>query len=61
MFSGENKAYLSNESDDFEKFITEELPEFITNTFPISKRKEDTYIAGLSMGVWCFIQWTAAA
>lgn len=50
MFSGENKAYLSNESDDFEKFIAEELPEFITNTFPISKQKEDTYIAGLSMG-----------
>lgn len=50
MFSGENKAYLSNENDDFEKFIEDELPEFITNTFPISKRKEDTYLAGLSMG-----------
>ena len=50
MISGENKRYLSNAEDDFETFIQKELQEFITNTFPISKRKEDTYIAGLSMG-----------
>lgn len=50
MFSGENKSYVTNPYDDFEAFIQDELPEFITNTFPISTRVEDTYIAGLSMG-----------
>lgn len=36
--------------DDFERFIQQELPEFITSYFPISDRREDTYIAGLSQG-----------
>lgn len=48
--SGENKAYIRTEDDDFFKFISEELPDFICGMFPISDRPEDTYIAGLSMG-----------
>lgn len=61
-FSAENNWYI-NLNDvveksrighmqfaDYYKFLNIELPDFITNTFPISKRKEDTYIAGLSMG-----------
>lgn len=48
--SGENKFYLNNENDKFYDFIENELPSFITNIFPISTKKEDTYIAGLSMG-----------
>lgn len=36
--------------EDYESFIQEELPEFITSYFPISPRREDTYIAGLSQG-----------
>ena len=48
--SGENKAYIRTEGDDFFKFISEELPDFICGMFPISDRPEDTYIAGLSMG-----------
>ena len=31
-------------------FMTKELPEYITRIFPASKRREDTCIAGLSMG-----------
>lgn len=31
-------------------FLTEELPTFLASTFHISTRREDTYIAGLSMG-----------
>ncbi len=51
MLSAENKFYLDHGGDDnYFEFIEEELPEFITNMFPISTRKEDTYIAGLSMG-----------
>ena len=49
--SGENKGYRTAEGgDDFFKFISEELPDFVTGMFPVSKRPEDTYIAGLSMG-----------
>lgn len=48
--SGENKAYIRTEEDDFFKFISEELPDFICGMFPVSTRPEDTYIAGLSMG-----------
>lgn len=50
MISGENKRYIDYKDDLFATFIEKELPEFITQTFPISTRKEDTYIAGLSMG-----------
>lgn len=31
-------------------YISEELPEFCENTFPISGKREDRFIAGLSMG-----------
>ena len=48
--SGENKAYSKVGNDDFFTFIGKELPDFIGSMFPISKKKEDTYIAGLSMG-----------
>ena len=50
MISAENKNYINYGNDLFEDFLTKELPEFIVNNFPISSRKEDTYIAGLSMG-----------
>ncbi|MBE5808074.1 MAG: hypothetical protein E7317_07015 [Clostridiales bacterium] len=50
-FNGENKAYNDLPGDDrYEAFLNEELPELITADFPISARREDTYIAGLSMG-----------
>ena len=48
--SAENKSYSKVGGDDFFTFVSEELPEFVTNMFPISARPEDTYIAGLSMG-----------
>lgn len=51
MISGENKFYHTVPGgDDYYRFIEEELPEFITNMFPISPLPEHTYIAGLSMG-----------
>ena len=51
MLSAENKAYQDHGGDDnYYDFIENELQEYITNVFPISTRKEDTYIAGLSMG-----------
>ena len=50
MPSGENKFYVDWPSNKFFAFISEELPDFVTGLFPVSKRPEDTYIAGLSMG-----------
>ena len=51
MLSAENKFYADHGGDDnYLTFISEELPSFIQNTFPVSRRPEDTYIAGLSMG-----------
>lgn len=34
----------------FYTYMTEELPKFIQGLFPVSKKREDTFIAGLSMG-----------
>ena len=49
--SGENGFYITNEGgDDYFRFISEELPDFVTGIFPASTRVEDTYLAGLSMG-----------
>ena len=31
-------------------FMTEELPAYITRIFPVSRKREDTWIAGFSMG-----------
>lgn len=34
----------------YRSFMLEELPAFIRHTFPVSHRREDTFIAGISMG-----------
>ena len=50
-FNSGNKAYNNlPDGDNYYDFLHDELPDFVTNTFPISDRREDTYIAGLSMG-----------
>lgn len=49
--SGENKFYANHPGDDrFYDFLAQELPDFVCGLFPISTRREDTFIAGLSMG-----------
>lgn len=35
---------------DYLTYLTEELPQFVTKVFPISRKREDTFVAGLSMG-----------
>lgn len=51
MISGENKSYInSSDGDRYFDFIEDELPDFICGMFPVSSKREDTYIAGLSMG-----------
>lgn len=59
--SGENNFYVNLQefsntvSDrifppDYYSFLEKELPDFVKTYFPVSSRREDTYIAGLSMG-----------
>ncbi len=55
MISGENKMYVNHAENSFAgdlfyDFIEKELPDFICGMFPVSRRMEDTYLAGLSMG-----------
>lgn len=51
MPSGQNGFYSNALSGlNYFDYITEELPRFIEYTFPVSKRPEDRYIAGPSMG-----------
>lgn len=51
MLSAENKFYVNHSGGDlFFDFIEQELPDFVCGMFPVSSRKEDTYLAGLSMG-----------
>lgn len=50
MMAGENKGYLNRGHERFYDFVAEELPSFCERMFPVSTRKEDRFIAGLSMG-----------
>lgn len=52
MPSGENSFYIDNRDTDtlYQTFIGKELPEFMQKMFPLSSKREDTFIAGLSMG-----------
>ena len=52
MPSGENLFYIDipETQGRFGKFIGEELVEYTRKTFPLSHKREDTFIAGLSMG-----------
>lgn len=52
MPSGDNAFYVDQpwNCNYYGKFIGEELVNFTRKTFPLSHKREDTYIAGLSMG-----------
>ena len=52
MPSGDNAFYVNTPIpvNNYEEFIGKELVEMTRRTFPLSDKREDTYIAGLSMG-----------
>lgn len=51
MPSGENSSYVNMEHGEaYLEYITEELPEFMEKIFPLSNKRSDRFIAGLSMG-----------
>ena len=52
MPSGDNRFYVDSalSGERYGTFITRELVDFTRATFDLSHRREDTYLAGLSMG-----------
>ena len=51
MPSGENSSYVNmKHGEDYLAYVSEELPAFCRTLFPLSTKREDTFIAGLSMG-----------
>ena len=52
MPSGENQFYVDKpeQGEYYGAFVADELVEFTRKMFPLSDKKEDTFIAGLSMG-----------
>ena len=50
MPSGDNSMYLDQGVDFYGEFVGKEIVEFTRKTFPLSRKREDTYIGGLSMG-----------
>ena len=52
MPSGDNAFYIPGlaANSDYGTFVGEELPRVMRDMFPLSHRREDTFIAGLSMG-----------
>ncbi len=55
MPSGDNRWWIDDLEDspmagNYGRFVGEELVDFTRRTFPLSHRREDTFIAGLSMG-----------
>lgn len=52
MPSGENQFYVDKpeQGEFYGGFVADELVEFTRKMFPLSHKKEDTFIAGLSMG-----------
>lgn len=50
--AGENGFYVNQAASgkEYLRYIGQELPDFTRRLFPISHRREDTFIAGLSMG-----------
>ena len=51
MPSAENSSYVDMQyGEDYLTYITRELPAFLSTLVPLSEKREDTFIAGLSMG-----------
>lgn len=52
MPSGDNSFYVDNPVSNamYGTFLSEDLVEFTRKSFPLSRKREDTFIGGLSMG-----------
>jgi S-formylglutathione hydrolase FrmB len=54
-----HRSFYANESSGmrFWDFLSAELPEVVSRFFRVSTRREDTFVAGLSMGGYGAIKW----
>lgn len=54
-----HRSYYTDEAygGRFWSFLTEELPEVVRAFFRLSERREDTFVAGLSMGGYGAVKW----
>ncbi|MCR4999758.1 MAG: acetylesterase [Lachnospiraceae bacterium] len=61
MPSGDNSFYFNARTpwNDYSTFIGEELVEVTRRMFPLSDKREDTFIAGLSMGGFGALRYSA--
>lgn len=52
VIPGVGNSFYQNmaHGEDFRTYVTEELYTFVQALFPVSKKREDTFMAGLSMG-----------
>ncbi len=48
---------LPNGHGDYWQFLSEELPAVVSDFFRVSERREDTFVAGLSMGGFGALKW----
>ena len=54
-----HRSYYADEvyGGRFWTFLTEELPSLVHDFFRVSERREDTFVAGLSMGGYAALKW----
>ncbi len=55
-----HRSFYADEADGggrFWTFLSEELPQVVERFFQVSTRREDTYVAGLSMGGYGALKW----
>lgn len=54
-----NRSFYADElhGNQYWTFLTEELPEIVHGFFRLSRRREDTFVAGLSMGGYGAMKW----
>lgn len=50
MPSGDNSFYIDHPFNDYGEYVGAELVDATRRMFPLSRRREDTFLAGLSMG-----------
>ncbi len=58
-----NRSFYADEVNGqrYWTFLTEELPRVVQSTFRVSQQREDTFVAGLSMGGYGAVKWALRA
>lgn len=59
MPAADNSGYMDMKRGGYQYFtyISEDLPSFLYNILPLSRKREDNFVAGLSMGGYGAVKW----